>query len=198
MMRLTRVCGYIALLIVLMPAMSAAQTAATPSSSRTWIVIGVGSASVRGDCQTCEEEFPYRHGVAVLGTIGYRVNPRMDVGGEIAWVPIDTRDGQIRTTHLDAVAQFRPWSSHGFFIKGGAGMAFIRNWIDAVGPDAINSKALSIMIGGGWAFRPTRRVGFQVFASHHAGAIGDLQTAAGEVPDVMGNYWTIGGALVFR
>jgi hypothetical protein len=25
-----------------------------------------------------------------------------------------------------------------------------------------------------------------------------LQTAAAEVPDVMGNYWAIGGALVFR
>ena len=54
------------------------------------------------------------------------------------------------------------------------------------------------MIGGGWAFRASNRIGFQVFASQHAGAIGDLQTAAGDVPDVMGNFWTIGGAIVFR
>ena len=77
-------------------------------------------------------------------------------------------------------------------------MAFIRNWVDAVGPGAINSKALSVVIGGGWAFRASNRIGFQVFASQHAGAIGDLQTAAGDVPDVMGNFWTIGGAIVFR
>ena len=77
-------------------------------------------------------------------------------------------------------------------------MAFIRNWVDAIGPGAINSKALSVVVGGGWAFRVEKRVGFQLFASQHAGALGDLQTAAGDVPDVLGNYWSVGAALVFR
>lgn len=189
-----------ALLILLMPAMAAAQAApGDPSSpSRAWIVVGAGSSTVRGDCQTCEADFPYRSGGSILGNIGYRVNPRADIGAEVLWVPVDTAQGEIRATHFDAIAQFRPWLSHGFFLKGGAGMAFIRNWIDAVGPAPINSKALSIVIGGGWAFRRSARVGFQVFGSQHAGAIGDLQTADGDVPDVMGNYWTLGAALVFR
>ena len=69
---------------------------------------------------------------------------------------LDTADGRIRTTHFDAVAQFRPWRSQGFFLKGGAGMAFVRNWVDATGPDAINSKALSVVIGAGWVFNPPR------------------------------------------
>jgi hypothetical protein len=183
------------------PATGAAQPETqteTPLPSRTWIVVGAASATVRGDCQTCEEEYPYRHSTAVLGNIGYRLNARADIGGEILWVPIAVGDGHIRVTHFDAVAQFRPWRSHGFFLKGGAGMAFVRNWVDATGPDPINSKALSVVIGGGWAFRPMRRVGFQVFASQHAGAIGDLQVTGGDVPDVMSNYWMIGGALVFR
>jgi hypothetical protein len=77
-------------------------------------------------------------------------------------------------------------------------MAFIRNWVDAVGTQPINSKALSVVIGGGWAFRRAERIGFQIFASQHAGAIGDLQTGEGDVPDVMSNFWTIGAALVFR
>ncbi len=129
---------------------------------------------------------------AFFGNVGYRLNTRTDIGAEILWVPMDTQAWKLRATHFDAIVQFRPWSSHGFFLKGGAGMAFIRNWVDAVGPGAINSKALSIVIGGGWAFRASNRIGFQVFASQHAGAIGDLQTAAGDVPDVMGNFWTIG------
>ena len=134
----------------------------------------------------------------VLGNVGYRINPRMDIGMEVFWVPMETDSGTIRTTHFDAVAQFRPWQNHGFFFKGGAGMAFVRNWVDILGTDAINSKALSVVVSAGWAFRTEKRVGWQMFASQHAGALGDLQTSAGEVPDVMGNYWSIGAALVFR
>jgi hypothetical protein len=122
----------------------------------------------------------------------------MNVGAEIFWVPLETASGSLNATHIDAVAQFRPWRTHGFFLKGGAGMAFIRNWVDTIGPGAINSKALSVVVGGGWAFRTEKRVGFEVFASQHAGALGDLKTATADVPDVMGNYWSIGGALVFR
>jgi hypothetical protein len=122
----------------------------------------------------------------------------MDVGGELFWTSAATASGHIRTTQLDAVAQFRPWSSKGFFLKGGAGMAFVRNWVDASGPDAINSKALSVVIGGGWAFRPGERVGMQIFAMQHASALGDLQTATGEIGDVIGNFWSIGAAIVFR
>jgi hypothetical protein len=99
---------------------------------------------------------------------------------------------------VDAVAQYRLWASQGFFLKGGAGMAFVRNWVDAVGPSSINQKALSVVIGAGWAFRPAARVGVQIFGSQHAGAIGDLQTAGGDVPDVMGNFWSFGAGLVIR
>ena len=145
-------------LLALAPAMAFAQAAPqAPSSqpaggaSSVWFVAGGAFATLRGDCQTCEEDFPYRHSGAVLVDVGYRVNPRMDVGAEVYWMPIDTSQGTIRTTHLDAVAQFRPWASQGFFLKGGAGMAFVRNWVDVLGPDSFNEKALSVIIGAGWA-----------------------------------------------
>ena len=48
-----------------------------------WFVAGGGFATMRGDCQTCEEDFPYRQSGAVLVNIGYRVNSRMDVGAEV-------------------------------------------------------------------------------------------------------------------
>ena len=186
--------GWWCALIMLLPAVCVAQT----DESRMWLVAGAASATVRGDCQTCEEDFPYRHGPGILVNAGYRINPRMDVGAEFFWVPLETASGTLNTTHIDAVAQFRPWRTQGFFFKGGAGMAFIRNWVDAIGPGAINSKALSVVIGTGWVFRADKRVGLELFASPHAGALGDLQTATGEVPDVLGNYWSIGAALVFR
>ena len=181
-------------LIVLMPTLCAAQS----DTSRLWIVAGGASATTRGDCQTCEADYPYRNGGGILGNIGYRVNPRMDIGMEVFWVPMETDSGTIRTTHFDAVAQFRPWQTHGFFFKGGAGMAFVRNWVDILGTDAINSKALSVVV--------ERRMGVP---HGEAGRLANVCKPArrrarrpaderGEVPDVMGNYWSIGAALVFR
>lgn len=134
----------------------------------------------------------------MLANVGYRVNDRMDVGAEIFWMPVDTREGRIRTTHLDALAQFRPWASQGFFLKGGAGMAFVRNWVDAIGPEAINQKALSVVIGAGWAFRRAERVGLQLFGSQHVAALGDLKTPDDDVEDVVGNFWSLGAAVVIR
>ncbi len=199
-------CGL--LLAWLAPSVVAAQSApvAAPAvprdeaaeASRLWLVAGGTFATVRGDCQTCEEDFPYRHSGGILANVGYRVNDRMDVGGELFWTPMDSAQGQIRTTHIDAVAQFRPWASQGFFVKGGTGMAFVRNWVDAIGPDPINSKAWSVVIGGGWVFRPAARVGLQVFGAQHVAALGDLQTAEEDIPDVVGNFWTLGVAIVIR
>jgi hypothetical protein len=190
----------------LAPCVAVAQTASPPATpvvddaaiSNLWITVGGGYATVRSDCQTCEEDFPYRSAATFLANVGYRVNTRMDVGSEVFWMPVRSGQGQIRTTHVDAVAQFRPWASQGFFVKGGAGMAFVRNWVDVLGPTAINSKALSVVIGTGWAFRPGRRLGFQVFGSQHVAALGDLQTPDGSVPDVVGNFWSFGAALVIR
>jgi hypothetical protein len=168
------------------------------AASNVWFTAGGTFATLRGDCQTCETDTPYRHSGGLVGNLGYRVNRRMDVGGEVFWMGIDTEDGRLRSTHMDAVAQFRPWGSHGFFLKGGAGMAFVRNWVDAQGAGAINSKALSIVIGAGWAFRAEERVGLQLFGAQHATALGDFQTASGDVPDVMGNNWALGASIVIR
>jgi hypothetical protein len=192
-------------LIALAPGMAFAQAAAqAPSSqpagepSRVWFVAGGAFATMRGDCQTCEEDYPYRHAGAVLVDVGYRANPRMDVGAEVYWMPIETTEGTIRATHFDAVAQFRPWLSQGFFLKGGAGMAFVRNWVDVLGSESFNQKALSVIIGAGWVFRPNARIGLQLFATQHALALGDLQASETLIPDVMGNRWSIGAAVVIR
>ena len=167
-------------------------------ASTLWLTAGGAFAALRGDCQTCEEDFPYRNAGSVLANVGYRVNDRMDVGAEVFWMPVDTPDGRIRTTHVDAVAQFRPWGSQGFFLKGGAGMAFVRNWLDAIGPDAITSKAWSVVIGTGWAFRRGERVGLQVFGAQHVAALGDFRTPDEDIPDVVGNFWSLGVAVVIR
>ena len=189
-----------ALLMAGMPAVAAAQVAPQSSnaSSNLWLVGGGAFSTLRGDCQTCEEDYPYRHAGSILANAGYRVNDRMDVGAEVLWMPVNTAQGRIRTTHFDAVAQFRPWGSRGFFLKGGAGLALVRNWVDVSSPGPINSKAFSLVIGGGWAFRPAERFGLQLFFSQHAGGVGDLATVDGTIQDVIGNLWSSGVAIVIR
>ena len=169
-----------------------------PSGSNLWLVVGGLVTTLRGDCQTCEGEYPYRHTGGVYVDAGRRIGSRLDVGLQTFWSRFDTAAGHINGTHLDGIASFRPWDAHGIFIKGGAGMALIRNWVDTIGGGAINSKALSVVIGAGWTFRPASRLGLQLVAEQYAAAIGDLQTATGEVPDVMGNYWTLGAGIVIR
>jgi hypothetical protein len=70
--------------------------------------------------------------------------------------------------------------------------------VDVIGSDSFNEKALSVTIGAGWAFRPTGRLGLQVFGAQHAIAMGDLQTAEGPIEDVIGNRWSLGAAVVIR
>ena len=206
--RIRRALGCGLMMGSLLPSAGAAQSPPAPqvvpadtATSRAWFTAGVSFTAMRGDCQTCEDEgleFPFRRSASIFGNAGYRVNDRMDVGAEILWVAMDSEDGNIRTTHFNAIAQFRPWASQGFFLKGGAGMAFIRNWVDVLGPSADNSKALSLMIGGGWAFWPRERVGLQFSASQHVAALGDFQRAEAPVQDVIGNFWSLGVAIVIR
>ena len=171
---------------------------ATSGTSPLWLTIGGTWSTVRRDCQTCERDFRHRRGSGVLVNLGYRVNSRLDAGAELYRTGVGNREGELRTTHLDAVTQFRPWSSQGFFIKGGAGMAFVGQLLDELQATPRTSKALSVVLGAGWVFRPASRVGLQLSASHHAAALGDLRTASGDRPDVMANFWSLGASIVVR
>ena len=62
----------------------------------------------------------------------------------------------------------------------------------------MSNQALSVVMGGGWHVRPAARLGLELFAAQHAAAIGDLKTADADVPDIMGNFWSIGAAIVIR
>jgi len=167
-----------------------------------WIAAGGAATTKKGDCRNCEEPGPYIHTGSALVDAGVRVNRQMDGGVEFMWVPGEASTGdQNRVTLLLAVAQFRPWSSQGFFIKGGMGMGFVRNWVYTGGADTkppYTSKALSVMYGGGWEFLRGRRLGVEVYGVHHAVALGDLQTSTFLAENIMGNLWSAGAAIVIR
>ena len=130
--------------------------------SKTWIVLGGTSTTLRGDCQedcVAHGTGDYLHTGSFIAMAGARLNRKMDAGAEVSWVPATARDGSdVRSTFLLAAAQFRPWESQGFFLKGAMGMAFVRNFIyDGTGTlPPITSKALGLSYAAGWAFRRNR------------------------------------------
>jgi hypothetical protein len=174
------------------------------NQSKSWIVLGGTATTLRGDCQ---EDCPahgtgkYLHTGSIFGIAGFRVNRKMDAGVEVSWVPATTAAGDnVRSTFLLAVAEFRPWQTQGFVLKGGMGMAFVRNFpFDGDGTlPPITSKALGLTYAAGWTFRHERRVGFQVFGAQHVAALGDFQTGGVVIENVIGNFWSVGAALVIR
>jgi hypothetical protein len=139
----------------------------------------------------------------VLANIGHSINPRTDAGVEIVWTPSKSAAGEdIRTTFILGVAQFRPWAAKGFSIKGGMGMAFVRNWVydfsGGVSAPPFTSKALGLTYSAGWTFRHTQRVSVQVFGAQHVATLGDLKTSERTYENVIGNFWSVGAVLVFR
>ena len=200
-------------LACLTPALAAAQSVevvATPASesaadqSRMWFVIGATTTTIRGDCQepcAAHGTGAYLHGGSILGVAGVRVNPQVDAGIEVSWVPATTKDGQdFRTTFLLATGQYRPFASNGFFLRGGMGMAFVRNFTfdaaDSVPP--ITSKALGLTYGAGWVFGRSSRVGFELFGAQHMAALGDFVSGGVNNENVIANFWSLGAAIVIR
>jgi hypothetical protein len=201
-------------LACLSPALAGAQAAPSASQSasdvtpvdesRLWIVVGGTTTTLRGDCQEgcpAHGTGAYLHTGSVLAVAGFRVSSQVDTGLELSWIPASTKAGDdVRTTFILATGQFRPMASNGFFLRGGMGMAFIRNFTfdaaDSVPP--ITSKALGLTYGAGWAFWRSKRVGMELFAAQHVAALGDFLSGGVNNENVLVNYWSMGAAIVIR
>jgi hypothetical protein len=175
------------------------QASAAGATRAPWFVVGGASTTLLADCSDCSEG-PYLHSGGVIGQGGLSINRRADIGGELFWTDATLSSGDhVRLTFVMGVVQFRPWHTRGFFLKGGAGMAFVRNWLDVLGEAPLSrSKALGIEVGAGWEWRTRSRVGLQVFGGHHVAALGDLATSDRTVENVVSNMWSIGAAIVIR
>jgi len=197
----------------LAPASAAAQPAAPPAApdataatdQAKWsVVLGGTATTLRGDCQ---EDCPahgtgaYLHTGSVIGMALYRVSAQIDAGAELSWVPATLATGDhARSTFVMGAALYQPWPARGLFLKAAVGMAFVRNFpYDGSGtlPPA-TSKGLGFSYAAGWTFRQQARVGLQIFAAHHVAALGDFQTSQATINDVIGNYWSVGAAIVIR
>ena len=193
------------LLLLLVSAGVASAQNVTPSSSsssggwKPWVVAGGSSTTLLGDCTDCPAD-TYIHDGGVLAIVGTPLTPRTDVGVELFWVPSSSAAGdKINSTYVMGTFQFRPWGSKGFFFRASSGMAFVRNWVvETDTSTTFISKAFALEIGGGWEWRFSQRLGAQMFGSQHVATLGDLENATTRVENVVGNFWSVGGAIVLR
>jgi hypothetical protein len=176
----------------------------TPGS-RIWVVAGAGFSSARAGCPTCDSEGVFYQSRSVLVDGGLRVNSKVDAGIEMYWVSTKVEQEEpIRTTFVLALVQLRPWHQRGFFVRAGVGVGFVGNGIlNPKLPDKLKkpytTNSLGVVYGAGWIFSPYRRVAVQIQGTHHVAALGELTTVTNSiVKNVVGNYWTIGTAIVIR
>ena len=194
--------------VLLSPSAGLAQTAApagqTPLSPRIWIAAGAGFAAERTGCPTCPEDGVYADSYSFLLDAGLSVNKRVDVGMELMWVDLNV-DGasHVKTLFILGVAQLRPWVEHGFFIRAAMGLAIAGNGLyNPYGPPLpppYTTNALAIAYGAGWELKLNRKWGLQAYGMHHVAGLGELTMSDNTtLKNVVVNYWTVGGGIVFR
>lgn len=172
--------------------------------SRVWIVAGAGFSLARAGCATCDRAGVLNRSRSLLLDAGVRINPKVDAGIELHWVSSRVEsEAPVRTTFILALAQLRPWHQRGFFMRVGMGIGFagngLYNPIENTLAPPYTTNALGLTYGAGWVFSPYHRIAFQTHATHHVAALGELTSTTGTVvKNVVGNYWTIGTAVVIR
>lgn len=176
-------------------------TPSTPSGGRRpYVTFGGGSTTLLGDCTDCPAD-TYVHSGGVFAGVGTSLTRRTEIGFEVFWTPQTAATGEdIRTTYLMGTFEFQPWVSKGFFFEASAGMALVRNWVvDVNTEDVFTSKAFALGLAAGWEWPLSRRLAAQAFGSQHVAALGDLTGSGGVTfENVVGNFWTVGAAIVIR
>ena len=181
--------------------------APNPLSPKLWLVMGGGFAAARAGCfevEVCNPNGISIKSYSILLDVGVRATRRVDAGLELYWVPLKVNDEDpIKTTFVLGVVQVRPWTDKGLFLRAGMGLGIAGNGLfNPYGPllkKPYTTNALGIVYGVGWEHMINRRWGVQAHALHHVAALGEVTTAADvRIRNVVGNYWTVGGAIVIR
>ena len=180
------------------PAGQPAQTSQPAASNWGWWAGGGGGyIAGRIDCTNCQEDPPYGNNGAILLQGGVRVKEQLQVGGEVFSFGRTINGLNLRQSYLLGVFQYRPWATQGFFLKGGYGMAFVKEVV-ADGDDVIRTWGMGLTYGAGWIFGIKNRVSVAPFGAHYVTTVGDFETSRGLAENVVGNGWFAGATILFR
>jgi hypothetical protein len=187
--------------VVLVSGVAAAQPAnRTPGEpAGWWLGAGGGYLAGHASCSNCESDRPFDDGYSVVFQGGARVTPRLLVGGEVFTTERSGANATVRDTYLIAIAQYRPFTNYGFFIKGGYGVALVKERIPLPDGDLeARTWGMGLMYGAGWLFRRQQRVSFAPVAGTYVTTVGNVQTPVGTAENVVINSWFAGAVLMIR
>jgi hypothetical protein len=187
--------------LLLAPCAARAQGAAPvqPQGSRWWVGGGGGYLAGRVDCTNCESNPPYGGNGGLLFQGGLQVTGRLLVGGELFTTGRTINTVNHRDTYLLGLAQYRPFGGHGFFLKGGYGMAFVKdNFVVEGVAGTARTWGMGLMYGAGWVFREGRRISVAPVGAQYVTTVGDIQVPAGTAQNVVVNGWFVGAVLMVR
>jgi hypothetical protein len=116
--------------------------------------LGIGSGATSFSCDACGSH--HDAGVAWLASAGVRVHPALVVAAEASgWSGnyADSRGtGNARIVFGDVDVAWHPRPTSGFFVKAGAGAAWITDdvTITQVGKTTVTSHSPAFIVGAGW------------------------------------------------
>lgn len=156
-----------------------------------------GYMYAKADCENCEEA-TYRSTMASGLLPQWRVNDKMQVGVELVFNPL-SRENVVRTSHLLASVQFHPWRTHGFFLKAGYGLTWVKTKVEIEGDDTEGKfRGMAVNYGAGWHFRRERRLSAAVFGAHYVSTLGNVKVGAREAVNVTANGWIAALSIVIQ
>jgi hypothetical protein len=163
--------------------MPVAASAQTPEREGFWFGFGLGAGSADVTCDDCDGDSDRETGGAGYLKAGWTLSPRVLLGIESsAWTKTKDEDGVDITLNMYNVSgtlTLYPSETAGFFVKGGAGLAFVNSKFKQ-GNTTIDSdmgNGLGLLAGIGYDFRLGRRVRLTPALDAYYGNIGDLKFA---------------------
>ena len=198
---LARIALFVAAAAVAIPpgAAQAQATAGQPQEPGWWGGVGAGYVGSSVRCSNCAPDRPLIDDAAFLVQGGWRPNARLLVGAELFSTASVSGGVGLRDTHLIAIAQYRPFARHGFFIKGGYGMAAVRADVPSdTGTIVARTWGMGVMYGAGWVFDVGRRVSLAPVAGTYVTTVGDVRVGQVTAENVVINAWFAGAVVMFR
>ena len=188
-------------------ATTAWQPAAAQSSplvpGRIFLSAGTGYGGAALSCASCSSS--RESSFAFTGRAGAALRQNLELALEVtAWSKDfgnSTSNSTARTVFADAVAQWYPLQSSGFFVKGGGGLAFIREDIASTGipRTRIEANTSDLVAGLGWDVPVARRIALTPYADlHHAPRTSAKVNGTTSTQQLGANLLHIGVAATWR
>lgn len=167
---------YALVAVVCLPAAAAAQTA---SREGFWFGIGAGAGRAEVTCDDCDDEDGETGGSGYVKA-GWTLTPRLLVGGELnVWTrreDLGDTDAWLTMYNASATLTFYPSTVAGFFVKGGAGVAYLDTDVERRGSTITIDlgSGPGFLVGAGYDIR-LGRVALTPAVNYWRGHIGEIE-----------------------